>query len=333
MPKKIVVNLLGWKHPAEQIFPVIEAVLAQDYENFSLQYMDNDPGSSVSGAVLEKFGERVHVVQNEKNLGYAGGHNKFFAESDAELLMVLNPDAVLAPGFLSAIARAFDDQKVGAATGKMLRPEKENGEWILDGTGILVNIARRGKERGQLDADHGQFDGKPNVFGVSGTAAVYRKSALQSAALPGNEYFDEDFFAYWEDFDLSWRLRLAGYECAYVPAAVVYHGRVAGASKGGYKNPVAYYKHHSTLSVNVRRWNWRNHLFAIIKNDFGWPLVLGFPFIAAREVAMFCWILIFERSTLPAVPEFFNLLPKMLAKRKIIQSRRVVTGSQMAKWF
>jgi GT2 family glycosyltransferase len=333
MPKKIAVNLLGWKHPAGQIFPVIEAVLAQDYENFELQYMDNNPGSAVSGAVREKFGDRVKVVQNDTNLGYAGGHNKFFAETDAELLMVLNPDAVLAPGFLSAIAKIFDDEKVGAATGKMVRPEKVNDEWILDGTGIVMNIARRGRERGQTEVDRGQFDSQPNVFGVSGTAAVYRKSALQAVELPGHEFFDTDFFAYWEDFDLSWRLHLAGYECRYAPGAVVYHGRVASASKGGYKNPVAYYKHHSALSVNIRRWNWRNHLFAIIKNDFGWPLVVGFPFIAAREAAMFCWILVFEPSTLPAVPEFFRLLPKMLAKRKIIQGRRVVTVSQMGKWF
>ena len=295
--------------------------------------MDNGSENFLAEAVRAKFGEKISTVENGKNLGYAGGHNRFFAQADADLLMVLNPDARLAPDFLSEIARAFDDEKVGAATGKMLRPQPKGGEWILDGTGIVVNHARRGRERGQLEADHRQYDSAPDVFGVSGTAAVYRKSALGAVALPGNEFFDTDFFAYWEDLDLSWRLRLAGYTCRYVPTAVVYHERVAGASEGGYRNPFAYYRHHSALSVSIRRWNWRNHLFAIIKNDFGWPLILDLPFILVREIAMLCWITLFEQSTLAAVPDFFRLLPKMLRKRRIIQGRRVVTGKDAARWF
>ena len=224
----------------------------------------------------------------------------------------------------------------------MLRPEQRNGEWLLDGTGIVVNRARRGRERGQLEVDHGQYDSQLDVFGVSGTAAVFRKSALHDAALPAGsmsarpECFDEDFFAYWEDLDLSWRLRLLGYTCRYVPGAVVYHERVASSSEKGYKNPLAFYRHHAHLSKRIRQWNWRNHLFAIVKNDFGSPLATGFLFILGREVAMLGWILIFEPSTLGAVPEFFWLLPTMLRKRRVVQERRRAAGVQgaaIAPWF
>jgi len=235
----ISINLLRWNSPWEEIRSCIEAVLGSEFADFDLTYMENyNPAcASLVGQVRERFAgdSRLRIVTTDSNLGYAGAHNRFFAETDTELLMVLNPDAILHPGFLTHIVRPFADSKVAAATGKMLKPFRSlNGERILDGTGIILAPSRRGRERGQHEIDHGQYDRLPRVFGVSGTAAVYRKVALEAVKLGGSEYFDPDFFAYWEDLDLSWRLRLRGYECVYVPEAIVEHGRGASASRGGH---------------------------------------------------------------------------------------------------
>lgn len=337
MPK-IAINLLRWNTSWEEIDKCIGHVLSSDYSDFLLVYMENaDVGKTrLTEQVRTKYGNnpQIKIVDNYANLGYAGGHNKFFAETDAELLMVLNPDAHMEPSFLSEIVKAFEKPQVGMATGKMVKPEKNaQGEKILDGTGIIIQRSRRARERGQLEVDSSQYDRSPNVFGVSGTAAVFRKSALEAAKIHQHEYYDPDFFAYWEDLDLSWRLRLVGYQAKYVPSAVIYHTRLVGRSPGGYKNFPTFIKHHAKFSLNVRRWNWRNHLFAIIKNDFGWNFWKAAPWIAAREIAMFIYICIFEPRTLGAVPVFFRLLPRMLAKRKIIQRRRTVTSEQMSKWF
>lgn len=334
MPK-VSINILGWNHSLEDISKCLEAVLAQSFSDFEVIYSENGSKESIIPELRSKYGNdaKFRIVDNGSNLGYAGGHNKFFAESQSELVMVMNPDALLEKDFLMHATVPFSDPKVAMVTGKMLKPQpNEEGQWILDGTGIVVSKSRRGRERGQMEVDMGQYDNSFDVFGVSGTAAIYRKSALDKVRLNG-EYFDHDFFAYWEDFDLSWRLRLAGFVARYAPKAIVYHARVAGTSKGGYKHIFRFISHHAKLSLNVRKWNWRNHLFCIIKNDFGAAFWKGFPYIFIRELLMLVYITIFETRTLGIVPSFFRLLPTMLEKRAIIQKQRVVTSSEAENWF
>ncbi len=333
MPR-LSINLLRWNTNWEEIRAVMDAVLIQTYQDYELVYSENGSPKLID-QVREyyKGNPKVRIVDNGGNLGYAPGQNKFFKETDSEFLMVLNPDAIMTPTFVEELMKAFENPKVGVVTGKMVKPEKnEKGQSILDGTGIIIFKSRRARERGQLEVDNGQYDNQTDVFGVSGTAAIYRKSALEAANVNG-EYFDPDFFAYWEDLDLSWRLRLAGYEAKYMSNAVIYHTRAAGVSPGGYKKLFTFVKHHAQFSVNVRRWNWRNHLFCIIKNDFGWNFWKSFPRILIREAAMLGYILIFEPRTLGAIPDFFKLLPKMLKKRKIIQSHRKVSSKDMEQWF
>jgi GT2 family glycosyltransferase len=335
MPR-VSINLLGWNHDPQLVARAMHAVLAQSFDDFELVYSDNGSANGLLAFVRQRFGgrEKVRLVDNGANLGYAGGHNRFFAEADSELVMVLNPDAHLHRDFLKHIVPAFDDPRVAAATGKMLKPQRnERGEPVLDGTGIVVERSRAARERGQLDVDRGQYDASTAVFGVSGTAAVYRTEALTEVKLFEREYFDEDFFAYYEDVDLSWRLRLAGYECRYVPNAIVYHTRVGSRRTGGRWDVRNIFAHPRTLSANVVRLSWRNHLFAIVKNDFGWTLWRDLPVIVVWQLRMVAYMLIVDRRILGAVPQFVGLLPRMLGKRRIIQSRRRVTSAQMREWF
>src|SRR6266702_444016 len=152
---KISINLLRWSTPWEEIQRCIAAVLNSEFKDFGLTYTENPHVSALSlmDEVKRQFGHdvRIRAIRNEHNAGYAGAHNQFFA-----------------------------------ATGKMLKPEVLNGdqnEKILDGTGIEIYGSRRARERGQLERDHGQYDRDRTVFGVSGTAAAYRKSALERVRL------------------------------------------------------------------------------------------------------------------------------------------------------
>jgi GT2 family glycosyltransferase len=246
----------------------------------------------------------------------------------------LNPDTIMTAGYLEALVSVFDDDRIGAATGKMLKPKPSaEGSPILDGTGIVISRGRRGRERGQNEVDKGQFDRARLVFGVSGTASAYRKSALERVRIGDHEYFDEDFFAYWEDLDLSWRLRLAGYECVYVPEAVVYHSRRAGQSENGYRRPLQFIKHHKKLPTEIVRWNWKNQLFCIIKSDFGWSFWRDCPFILGRQLLMLGYIVICEPRTLGAASELIKSIPKMIHKRRLIRDKREVSSRAIGQWF
>lgn len=333
---KIDINLVRYNQPEELISECVQAALDQNYPNFKLTLTENGSRDSIRENILGRFGAdpRFTYVDNQANLGFAGAHNKFFAQSDADLVMPLNPDALMQPEFLTELVKAFNNPKVAAVEGKMLKPNlTDKGERLLDGTGIIVSRTRRARERGQLFVDKGQFDQHTHVFGVSGTAPLYRRSALEEVKLFNDEYFDEDFFMYWEDFDLSWRLRLAGYASEFVPKAIVFHERVGGQTKDGYRKPLAFAKHHKKFAPHILRFNWRNHLFAIIKNDFGWSLWRDLPWIIGREISMLGYIILFEQATLGAIPDFFRLLPRILKKRKIIQSHRKVSSVEIGNWF
>lgn len=368
MPK-LTISLLGYNH-RDKLGAAIESVLAQSFSDYELWYTDNASFDGSAEFVRKNY-PQVKVLENEKNLGYAGGHNSAFRACRSELVMVLNPDVVLDRDFLKNLFPVFSDPKVAAATGKLLKPQKPTQAPLLDGTGIIVSLTRRARERGQSEADRGQFDDFPAVFGVSGTAAVFRRAALEAVKLPKltllsrsegtrgefekrpphpafghplpqgerekmnevSEYFDEDFFAYWEDFDLSWRLRLSGYACRFVPTAVAYHERLAGSSPGGYKRAGSFIVHHRRLPLKVKEWNWKNHLFCIVKNDFGWPFWIGLPFIFFRELAMLVFILLFERETLKIWPELRRQLPAMRRKRALVKKLRAVKSTTAAEWF
>jgi GT2 family glycosyltransferase len=334
--QRIAIHVVRFNHPLALIQNCIQSVLNQQFDGFTLTLTENGSGDSIKDPILSLFGgdPRFSYVDNGTNLGFAGAHNRFIAKSNADVLLPLNPDTVMAPGYLANLLEAFADPKVGAATGKMVKFElSADGSRVLDGTGIEMSRGRRARERGQLQVDKQQFDKSRRVFGVSATASAYRRSALEAVRIYDSEYFDEDFFAYWEDVDLAWRLRLAGYESAHVSEAVIYHSRVAGQSKNGYRSPLEFIRHHSRFPQSILRRSWTNQLFCIIKNDFGWSFWRDFPFIVSRQLFMLCYIALFETRTLAAAPDLFRMLPKMLKKRKLIQAKRVIGSKEIGKWF
>ena len=332
---KTAINIVRYNNDFSVLAKCIDSVLLQDVSDFSVTLSENGSKDSVYKIAIDRYGNdsRFRYKNNKSNLGFAGAHNKFISETDSDIVIPLNPDAFMRQGYIRSLIKAFDDPLVAAASGKMLKPESCGEEYILDGTGIILSRSRRGRERGQHQIDRGQFDSGREVFGVSGTASAYRKSALDKVCMFGLEFYDEDFFAYWEDLDLSWRLRLAGYKCAYVPEAIVYHPRAVGQSKGGYRHFISFIKHHRAIPLKVQQWSWRNHLFCILKNDFGRSFWKDLPFIATREALMFIYILCFHPRTLCAVPRALELLPKMLKKRKLIKQMRVVSSEEIGKWF
>src|SRR3989442_7641036 len=89
---------------------------------------------------------------------------------------------------------------------------------VLNSTGVSIGPDGSAMDRGWNSVDEGQFDQALDVFGPSAGAALYRRDVLDSVGL-----FDEDFLAYYEDLDLSWRARLARWEAPFAPPAILPH--------------------------------------------------------------------------------------------------------------
>lgn len=314
----------------EQVFTAALNQTYKDTEFVAIIAANDDKGKEY---ILEHF-PQVKIIDPGYNIGFSKGHNEFFAQSDSEFFQLVNPDLIMTPTFVEEMLKAFDDPKVGEATGKLLRYDFENNKPlnIIDTTGVIYSKSGRGRDRGQHEIDQGQYDNQTSVIAVSGAGPMFRRAALEDIKFKRQdsryEYYDEDFFMYWEDVDLGLRMTNAGWKSVYTPKAVAYHGRAAGSSPGGYKKFFSFITFHSAISAQIRKWNYKNHIFVFLKNS---PKFYFQFFI--REFFMLVFITIFETRTLAVIPEMFRQLPAMWRKRKAIAKNRKIPVSEMTKLF
>lgn len=305
------------------IKPVFDAILAQTHKDLEVLAVINrsDDGSL---EMLQQNYPLVKLLEPGGNLWFSKGNNLAIANAAGVFIQLVNHDLILEPNYVEELLKVFANPRVAAATGKLLRYDFQKMEKtnIIDSTGIVMSASGRARDRGQNQIDISQFDKfqNPNdkfqiVFGVTGAGPMYRKSAMGEVEYCENshcEIFDEDFFAYWEDVDLSWRLDNIGFTNVYVPTALAYHGRTAGQSQGGYKNILGFIRHHKQLSPQILKLNYKNHILMYIKN----AKHIWHPAFILREIAMLGYIFVFETSTLKVLPELFRQIPKIWAKRK-----------------
>src|SRR5437667_8557615 len=161
MNTTVAVNIVRFNHPWKVIRDCVNSVLAQEFDEHTVTVMENGSRDSIQAEMLASFAAepRVRYVDNGTNLGFAGAHNRFISQSTAKIVIPLNPDTIMTAGYLRALTAVFADPQIAAATGKMVRPEPSGeGLPVLDGTGIVMSRARRGRERGQNEIDKRQFD-------------------------------------------------------------------------------------------------------------------------------------------------------------------------------
>jgi hypothetical protein len=149
------------------------------------------------------------AARSETNLGFAGGANAALRLSSAPYVALVNNDVVLQPEWLAHVRDALDrDGQLAAAQTIITRPDGR-----IDGAGIDIND---GTFR---QIGHGADIGAPLAvaWGVSATATLYRRAAI------GDRFFDERFFAYYEDVELCARLRADGWRIAVLPVVAAVH--------------------------------------------------------------------------------------------------------------
>jgi GT2 family glycosyltransferase len=207
---------------------------------------DNGSTDGSVEAIRARFPD-VELVENGANLGFSGGNNAAIRralDGGAEWVVLLNNDAEAEPGMLGALhAAAERHPRAGVLAGKLLYPD---GRVQWAGQRVSLRTGYSGRPRG-----HGQPDGF--AYSVEGRTdrAVGALMAVSREAIERAGLLDEDLFAYVEDVDWSLRIRAAGFECVFVPAARAVH-RVSASTGGAASTATVYYGTRNTIVVCER---------------------------------------------------------------------------------
>lgn len=249
----------------------------------------------------------VELVIHEKNLGFAGGVNggiRRSIERNDDYVALFNNDAIADKDWLKELVSTLEqDKRVGAATCKLMGIDGKH----LDSTGDIYSIWGLPFPRGRGESVTNKYDELRDIFGASGGASIYRISMLREIGL-----FDEDFFAYYEDVDISFRAQLYGWKIRYTPTALAYHQISATSSK------IKDFTTYQTI---------KNLPFILWKNVPGtlfwkvWPrFTLAYIFFCGRALQRRQF-----KATAKGLWRTLILIPKKITERHHIQQDRVVS--------
>ncbi len=300
----------------------LKSVLSQCWPALEIIVVDNDSRDGTR-SILEGYGDRIQTVWNRENRGFAAAQNQAIRRASGEWVLALNPDVRLTNNFISRLLDRKLDADIGTVCGKLIRalPTLEiPSEIRLDSAGIYFTPSFRHLDRGSNLPDREEYNRPALVFGATAAAALYRRKMIEDISVEG-EFFDEDFFLYREDADVSWRAQLQGWRCLYLPEAVGYHVRSVfpGCRRA--------------LPPLINRQSVQNRFLMRIKNATLPVYVRNFLPVTARDLGVILYCIFAERSSLGAFSSVIRLWRRTLAKRRIIQERRRVSNDYLQSWF
>ncbi len=325
----VILNYNGLRY----LDPCLESVRAQEVVGgLDVTVVDNH---STDGSIehLRRQYPWVRLITCTRNLGFSAANNLAIRAVGGEHVILLNNDTQARPGWLAALVDSAEHEpRAAAVTSKLVFADRPG---VIQNAGGVLLTDGSGGDRGSGEVDQGQFDTPEEVFGFCGAAVLLRRDALEDVGT-----FDETFFAYYEDTDLSWRMRLRGWKILYDPRSVVEHGH----------------------SKTNREWSDfflfhvdRNRLLMVLK-DAPAPLVArSFSALGVRAAKL-------RRPPSPAVPgndaqdpsrlpsaaqkatrrmalrgrvleSFLVHAPEALAARRRIRGRRTVPDGDVLRWM
>jgi len=304
----VSVVVINWNGAA--VLPrCLDALAAQTLRDFELLVVDN-ASSDGSAAGLEARYPEARVTRLERNVGYASANNLAARAARGKWLALVNNDAFLDPRWLEAMVAAAQARPEFSSFASRLLQASDPSR--LDGAGDVYHISGLVWRRGHGQAANEVALEEEEVFSPCGAAAFYLRQVFLAAG-----GFDEDYFAYAEDVDLGFRLRLLGHRCLYVPTAVAHH--VGSASHGPKSEFSTYYGQ-------------RNLVWTYVKNMPGRDFWLYLP---AHLLANLIFMAYYPfaghgRATWLAKWHALKGLPAALHKRRAIQRGRLVPPSTVA---
>ncbi|PYS29142.1 MAG: hypothetical protein DMG11_10000 [Acidobacteria bacterium] len=242
---KVAVNIVTF-NSAREIAACLDSLQKQTFQNIGIHIFDN-ASSDDTLKVVSSF-DIDYLKHSPVNTGFCRAHNDLVRCFPSEYVLFLNPDTILQSVFIEELVRALDARPDAAsASGKLLRLDGKT----LDSTGIIMLREQRHLDRGADQIDEGQFERAEDIFGPSGAAALFRRTALDDVAI-GDQYFDE--FAGLE-FDLRTQR-----DCAASPLG---HAGAARPTAEGNQLPLR----QEPLSSSNQQYVWEYVLAALLVDN------------------------------------------------------------------
>ena len=295
----VVLNYNGLKY----LGPCLRSLCSQSYGHFHTLLLDNGSTDGSQAYLRQTFPE-VELVENDRNLGIAGGRNVGFQiakDRGADYVAFLDNDAEADPSWLTALVRAAEtDEGVGICGSKVLLTDRKTIEQV---GGILAPSVGVGMNL--LEKDHGQHDEPANVAFAAGCSMLVRMKITETLG-----FFDEDLNPHsQEDVDYGLRAWMAGYRVLYVPDSVIYHHSQTIVTRSAARTLEAV---RGPLTMVLRDYQFRTIL------KFWKPLV-------------WLYILPMRRDPVCRRAFFINLrlLPRTIRQRSINQRMRRVTDAEI----
>lgn len=222
---RVLVLVLTWNGRADTE-ACVESLLGLDYPRFDVLVVDNASTDDTAPALGRRFGDRIEVLRNDRNLLFAGGMNVGLERALArgyDFVLILNNDVVVDPGMLrQLVRRAAADARLAAVGPKIYFFDRRDVLWFAGGELSLWRGWSR--HRGLRQVDRGQHDARRDVDYLTGCALLVRREALADVGL-----LDTGFAMYAEDADWCFRARARGWRLEYVPEARLWHRVSASA--------------------------------------------------------------------------------------------------------
>ena len=300
----------------------LRSLYNQTYRPLEIIVVDNASTDGSVDFLREKF-HSVHLIRNDKNLGFGAGNNIGIRASQGRYIMMLNNDTRLDPNCVEELKRSIEkDERFGACASKILLESRPD---TIDGVGIVVCPDGLSFGRGRLQKRE-RYDEEEEIFFASDGACLYRREMLDDIGL-----YDEDFFAYADETDMGWRAQLAGWKCIYSPKAIVYHHH--STSTGG---RVSFFK---AFLVE------RNRIWVALKN-FPVSLILLGQFYTLWRYAFQAYGALMGKGTAGRFTSDFSKaelvkilvrayfsaarkFPLMLRKRRMIQQKKRIANRKV----
>lgn len=220
---KVYVVVLNW-NGKDFVEKCLDSLQEQSY-SAEIVVVDNGSTDGSMELIEGKYPD-IHLIKESRNHGFDGGVNigiEYAIKNGADAVALFNNDAIADKNWLKELQKVLASNKnIAAVTPKLL---SHNGRQI-DSTGDLyctwgLTIARQRDETAKV-----AFNEQEEVFGACAGASLYRVAGLKDIG-----FFDEKFFAYYEDTDLSFRLQLRGWKIIYCPAAIADHATGSTSSR------------------------------------------------------------------------------------------------------
>lgn len=242
--KKVFLVTLNYKNHKDT-YELLKSLQKVKTDGFLINVVivDNYPSDQIKVDLKEFKDLNLHLIYNEKNLGFSGGNNvgiKYSVKNNADYVVIQNNDTLVDPEYIKELIKAAEsNDQIGAVVPKIYfakgyefhkdRYEDEDlGKVIWYAGGYIDWENVLGNHKGVDEVDKGQYDKEEDTELATGCCVLIKRKVLDKVS-----GYDERYFLYYEDADLSQRIQRAGYKLFYAPKAVIWHKNAQSTGGSG----------------------------------------------------------------------------------------------------